>query len=386
MLRTKLIILSLLLISVFLIILAFKADGKDENRVCLERSYELYKQNFMTNDGRIIDYERKDITTSEGQSYMMLRSLITKDKTTFDLVYQWTKNNLRRKDCLFAWLWGNNSKGQYEILDANSASDADIDIAFALLQAYELYKDDYYLKESLPIIQAIWNKETRTVNGSLILMPGVEQTLSEKIEINPSYFSPYAFKLFQKYDELHDWSLIVDSSYKYLEKSSKATKTGLFPDWFLIQDNKIVLEDSSRSDFSYDAVRVFPRIYLDYIETKDKRALAMLKKSEFFVNKWKTDKTMYTNYESSGKLRNKDKFIGSIAIIVPAIHIFDKKTALDIYNTELFNIIQSEDYWSNKNDYYGKNLAWFGLYLYQNILKKCELNKNTEDELQKVKK
>ena len=182
------------------------------------------------------------------------------DKKTFDLVYKWTKENLQRNDKLFAWLWGKDPNGEYKILDENSASDADIDIALALLLAYEKWEGEngkkvgqwkcQYLQESIPIINSIWGKETKKIGRYLVLMPGVDQNLSDKIEVNPSYFSPYAFRYFQKYDDLHDWELLIDSSYYYLDKAIFATRTGLPPNWFLIKNGQIVLENSDRSDFS----------------------------------------------------------------------------------------------------------------------------------------
>lgn len=374
MLKTKLIILSFLFVAGVILIFAFQADGKNENNLCLEDSYEIYKTNFMSQDGRIIDYSRDSITTSEGQSYMLLRSLIMNDKPTFDLVFQWTKNNLQRPDKLFSWSWGKTGQ-EYKILDENSASDADVDIAFALILACEKWNQNSYLDESLSIVRAIWDKETRRIDNYLVLMPGVEQTNSEKIEINPSYFSPYAFKLFHKYDDLHDWSLLVDSSYHYLAKSSEATESGLFPDWFLIENNRIVLENSTRSDFSYDAIRVFPRVLWDYVNTGDKRALSVLKKSKIFINQWNNTKTLYTNYQPNGKLRNKHEFIGAIALLVPVIDMFDKITAQEIYDEKLIPIIQNESYWSSKNDYYGKNLTWFALYWIKGHLGQCEIKK-----------
>lgn len=374
MLRTKLTILSLLLVAGVVLIFTFKADGKNRNNLCLEKSYELYKENFMSKDGRIIDYERDSMTTSEGQSYMLLRSLIVGDKETFDLVYKWSKDNLQRPDYLFAWSWGKTGQ-EYTIMDKNSASDADVDIAFALILAYEKWNQKAYLDESLFIIRSIWDKETKRIDNCLVLMPGVEQTLSEKIEINPSYFSPYAFKLFHKYDELHDWSLLVDSSYDYLVKSSEATASGLFPDWFLIENNQIVLEDSTRSDFSYDAIRIFPRVLWDYINTGDKRSLLILEKSKFFVNQWNNTKTLYTNYKANGQLRNKHEFVGAIALLVPAIDIFDKNVAKEIYYEKLLPIVQSEDYWTSKSGYYGKNLTWFALYWIKGNLGKCDIKK-----------
>lgn len=344
--------------------LSFKADGELEYDFCLKQSYDFYKANFISKDGRVIDPDRGNITTSEGQSYMLLRSLVLDDKTTFDLLYKWTKNNLQRKDKLFSWLWGRSAEGKYEILDYNSASDADVDIAWALLLAYEEWGKSKYLEEAIPIINSIWNNETKRIGDQLVLMPGVVQTNTEKIEINPSYFSPYQFRYFQKYDELHDWNCLIDSSYYYLTAVMDKTETHLPPNWFLIEDGQIVFEDSPRSDFSYDAIRVFTRVYLDYLITGDKRALSILDKSQFFIDQWKKSKTFYVNYKTNGELRDKDKFIGSIAVLIPVISMYDPEIAAQMYKSEAEPYFRDKKYWESKHDYYGKNLLWFGCYLY----------------------
>lgn len=334
---------------------------------CLSAGYDFYKKHYMSYDGRIMDPQRDYVTTSEGQSYMLLRSLLLKDRKTFDLVKTWSDNNLRRPDKLYGWLWGKNSAGDYKILDDNAASDADVDIAYALLLAYEQWRDKKYLNEALLIINSIWEKETKQIGPYLVLMPGVNQVFSEKIEINPSYFSPVAFKLFQKYDKTHDWNKLIDSSYYYLGEVTSKTKTGLPPDWFLIDDaGNVVVEDSPRGDFSYDAIRVFPRIFLDYKRTGEQRALPILEKSKFFVEKWKESKKLYVNYKANGELKNEDRFIGSIALLVPVINMYDPKVAAEIYNTELSPYFREKGYWDNKQEYYGRNLLWFGCYLYDN--------------------
>lgn len=357
---------------IFIFVLSFKACGEQKYNFCLKKSYDLYKNAFMSKDGRIMDPEKNNITTSEGQSYIMLRSLAMKDKKTFDLTYKWSKDNLQREDNLFAWLWGKNKNGDYKILDNNSASDADVDIAFALLLAYEAWNDDKYLQEALPIIKSIWNNETKQIGSYRILMPGVSQTSSEKIEINPSYFAPYAFRFFQKYDSDNDWDSLIDSSYYYLTEVTSQTETGLPPNWFLIADGQngeqIILEGSPRSDFSYDAVRVFIRVYLDYLKTGDKRALPILEKSKFFIDKWSANgnqnQKFYVNYQANGQLKDKDEFIGSIAILLPVINMYDKKLATEVYEKKI-KPYQNADYWKSKKDYYSKNLLWFGCYLWQ---------------------
>jgi len=362
--KNKLIILLLITIIIVILALLLKDGKTNESSKCLRKSYDTYLEKFMTKDGRIMDPDRKNITTSEGQSYILMRSVAMENRKTFDLVYKWTKDNLQRKDNLFAWLWGENKDGEYKSLDNNSASDADTDIAFSLLVAYHKWKDDKYLKEALPIIDSIWDKETKRIGQYLILMPGVVQATSAKIEINPSYFSTYAYRFFQKYDDKHDWNELIDSSYYYLNQAMSKTQTGLPPNWFLIENGQIVLENSERSDFSYDAIRVFQRAYLDYVRTGDKRDLAILEKSKFFIEKWNENKEFYTNYKANGELRDKAKFIGSIAILVPVISIYDSKVASEIYKTEVEPYFKNDKYWEAKHDYYAKNLLWFGCYFY----------------------
>lgn len=338
---------------------------------CLDRAYELYKSQFMSQDGRIMDPAKNNITTSEGQSYLMLQSLAVNNEETFNLAYKWTKNNLQRPDKLFSWLWGKSSNGEYKILDKNSASDADVDIAFSLILAYEQWDKFEYLMEAKSIINSIWNNETKRIGNHLILMPGVKQTKDSKIEINPSYFAPYAFRFFQKYDENHDWNCLIDSSYYYLDEVLKKTKTHLPPDWFLIKNGQISFENSARSDFSYDAIRVYARIYIDYLKNKDERALPILETSKFFIEQWKQNGRFYTNYKVNGERRDKSQYTGSIAILLPVINMYDSKFAREIYNFKLKPEFESKKYWSTKKDYYGKNLSWFGAYLYNDASAKC---------------
>lgn len=330
----------------------------------LDNSYKFYKQNYLTKEGRVIDSSRNNITTSEGQAFILFMALAMNDKSTFDLVFNWTKNNLKRKDGLHSWIWGKNIWGRNRVLDYNSATDAEIDLARGFLLGYETWHNKKYLNEGLSTINSIWNNETRQIGTHLVLMPGVMQSKVKFIEVNPSYFAPYAFKVFEKYDPKHDWNKLIESSYYYLNQVTAKTKTGLPPNWFLIKNGKIVLEKSSRSDFSYDAIRVFWRIYFDYEKTGDKRALPILAKSKFFIKKWKDTGDIYVNYKSDGTLRDKTKFIGSIAILLPSIALFDKQIANEIYRNEVTPYIGKNGYWDAKHEYYGKNLLWFGEYMY----------------------
>lgn len=376
MIKDKIIITGTLLTLILILFVKTFSEGQD---YYLKTSNTYYKRYFLAHDGRIIDYQRGGITTSEGQSYMMIRSVLMEEKSKFDLVHNWNNSNIKRKDNLFAWLWGEDKNGNYSTIDWNSASDADIDIAFALILAYEKWHKQCYLEEAKAIINSIWNNETKIVNGCRVLMPGVNQTSEqmseqdseEKIEINPSYFSPYQFKLFCNYDKEHDWTQLADSSYYFLKETMKKTKTGLPPDWFEIQNGEIII-NNEKGAFSYDAVRVFQRVYVDYALTGDKRALEVLENSKFLATKWKESGKFYVNYLPDGQLKNKDEFIGAIAALLPAISIYDKKYSQLIYKKKITKYLTNKIFLESKNDYYGKNLAWFGAYIYDKYVNKNE--------------
>ena len=56
--------------------------------------------------GRTLDPSQGGITTSEGQSYTMMRAVWSDDRATFDSSWQWTKDNLQRPDRLLSWRFG----------------------------------------------------------------------------------------------------------------------------------------------------------------------------------------------------------------------------------------------------------------------------------------
>ncbi|HSA06163.1 MAG TPA: glycosyl hydrolase family 8 [Candidatus Gastranaerophilales bacterium] len=363
----------LLIIPLFIMFLTIASCAKVKSEVLID-SWAFYKNKYINNDGRVIDFQRDSITTSEGQSYAMLRAVLVNDQKTFDLVYQWSKNNLKRdNDRLFAWLWGQTKDNGWGIIYKNAASDADIDIAFALILANKQWKDKSYLTEAKEVINDIWNLETKVINGQRVLISGVEQGKSEKIDINPSYFAPYAFRIFGKYDKSHNWKELVNSSYDLLNRVTLETKTGLPPNWFYMDavSGKITFDEASslKNDFSYDAIRVFARIYIDYVYSKDKRALNILEKSRFFIEKYpepEKDFIFYTNFKNDGSIRDNDENIGAISVLIPVFNLYDKNYATALYSSKVMKNYNAKGYWADQDNYYTQNLSWLGTWMYLN--------------------
>lgn len=175
----------------------------------LESTWYHYKLDYLEPGTlRALDKQQNNITTSEGQSYTLLRAVWMDDKETFDAVWQWTKDNMQRSDDrLISWLFGERSDGSYGILVGrnghNTASDADVDIALALLFASARWHDSHHFGDAIVIIRDIWEYEVMDIKGRpYLLANNIEKTVDKPTALlNPSYFSPYAYRIFAEVDK-----------------------------------------------------------------------------------------------------------------------------------------------------------------------------------------
>jgi endo-1,4-beta-D-glucanase Y len=192
--------------------------------------WEHYKtEYFEPSTNRVLDRQKDNITTSEGESYALLRAVWMDDKTSFDKSLQWSKDNLERQnDHLFSWLFGKRPDGSYGVITSqggqNTATDADTDIALALVFASGRWNEQHYLGDALTIIHSIWANEVVTINGKpYIVANNIEKDAPQTMVVNPSYLSPYAYRIFAKLDPEHPWMDVVDTSYEVLDQSLSFT-------------------------------------------------------------------------------------------------------------------------------------------------------------------
>ncbi|MER3424819.1 MAG: glycosyl transferase family 2, partial [Nitrospiraceae bacterium] len=156
----------------------------------LSALWSFYKRHSISN-GRVISHDENGITTSEGQGYAMLRAVWSNDRTTFTSVWSWTKQHLQvREDKLFAWKW----KGK--VLLINSATDADTDIALALILASRRFSEPSFATEARQILNAIWNAEILAVGDRYFVTAGNWAVQEEYPTIHVAYLAPYAYEIF----------------------------------------------------------------------------------------------------------------------------------------------------------------------------------------------
>lgn len=355
------------------------------DRAMLAALWNTYKFENVEEGGRTLDKERNNITTSEGQSYTMLRAVWLDDKETFDRTWRWTKENLQRDDdSLFSWLYGQRPDGSYGIITeqggGNAASDGDTDIALALLFAYNRWDDASYLGEARAILDAIWEQEVVEIGDAIYMAANnLEKESSEPyIIVNPSYLAPYAYRVFAEVDTEHEWIRLVDSSYDVIKRSidlplDKEKSAGLPPDWILVDRNTGEIRPSTTetltTNYGFDALRIPFRLALDWMWYREPRAEEVLNSMVFLSREWSRNTMLYTTYAHDGTptltYESPAMYGGSLGYFM----ISDRQAAREVYDTKLRLLYNPDTQtWKEPIGYYSANMAWFGLALYNGEL------------------
>lgn len=351
----------------------------------LAGTWDTYKQEYWEDEtGRTLDKQQNDITTSEGQSYTMLRAVWMSDRPTFDKAWGWTKEQLQRKDdSLFSWRWGERADGAYGIFTdmggQNAASDADSDIALALLMAAGRWQEKGYLQSALQVIRSIWDNEVVEVNGVPYLAANnLEKRSESPIVINPSYLSPYAYREFAKADKEHNWNAVVDGSYALIEKSmdaqlDKGRSAGLVPDWVVMDratgDLRAPTTSNLTTNYSYDAIRTPWRLAMDYNWNNEPRAKKLLEKMNFLSDEWSKKQKLYSTYSHDGNVVVWDEVLEQYATALAYYDVVNKGQASEVYDQKIKVLYdQDSNSWKEPLTYYASNWVWFGIALHENQL------------------
>jgi endoglucanase len=367
---------------------------KGQVQVLLNQLWQTYKDRYVQQDGRVRDPQRTDASTSEGESYALLRAYWQSDRTTFDAVLNWSLSNLQlpRGDKLFAYLWGKAPDDSWKVLDRSAATDADQDITFALLLAARKWNESRYQTLALEIINDIWDKTVVTINGKPYLTAGDWSPALARPVLNPSYFSPYEYRLFAQVDpnKSHNWTALIDSSYEIIKNCTTnkldATTGKLPPNWCAIDKQTGALTTALETDkaydtnYGYDAFRTVWRLALDYRWYGEKRALSYLQSLDILQTEWKTKQKLTAVYDHAGQPKDTSEDLGIYAVNgVTLFSVIDPTLADQVVAWKLLPSLQNigrddpdpahEDA-TKARTYYAQNWTWFGLAFYADQLGK----------------
>jgi len=226
---------------------------------CTWPAWDAFRTELISADGRVIDRSSpRALTTSEGQAYGLFFALLANDRESFAGLLAWTQNNLAGGDLtrrLPAWQWGADSAGDWTVLDANNASDADLWLAYSLLEAGRLWQRPDYLALGERVLARSAKQTLRRLPGlGWMLLPADHGFESEQgWRLNPSYLAPQLLTRFAASDAR--WAEVARNARRLLREGAPL---GLAPDWLLWRRERGWAADPEHgSAGDYDAIRVY---------------------------------------------------------------------------------------------------------------------------------
>jgi endo-1,4-beta-D-glucanase Y len=234
-------------------------------------------------------------SVSEGQGYGMIIVALMAGadplaQKTFNQLFNYVTAHPSKPDTLLmAWSQMADNKNK----DATSATDGDMDIAYALLLADAQWGSGgryNYIENGHRMINAIMQNEINRETYSILLSDAVESDSHDFFDMRSSDFMPLHFKSFEKATGDSQWKKVIDRNYALFSRLQKtySPDAGLLPD-FIIDINRLAkpakpryLESRYDGYYNYNACRVPLRIATDYLLTGDQRSYEIISK----INRW----------------------------------------------------------------------------------------------------
>ncbi len=181
--------------------------------------------------------------------------------------------------------WNINSGGA--VIGSGSATDADEDMAYALIKANQKWPGSGFDVDAKKLVNAI--KATEVVSGNYI-NPG--DNWGNTQIMNPSYIAPSYYRAFAALTGDSQWTTIADTNSAWLVRAADS-KTGLLPDWLNADLSPANIGwDSHSHDFWFDAARTPIRLLMYYKSDNDVNAHDILQKQSAFFDSVGTSKLM----------------------------------------------------------------------------------------------
>ncbi|MGF1613443.1 MAG: cellulose synthase complex periplasmic endoglucanase BcsZ [Gammaproteobacteria bacterium] len=241
--------------------------------------WETYSDRFIQPDGRVVEFSADARTTSEGQAYALFFALVANDRRAFERVLTWTEDNLvqgRLGDRLPAWLWGHDGQGGWRVLDPNAASDADLWLAYALLEAGRLWTEPEFTARARALMERIEESEVVCLPGlGPMLLPGPYGFRLDETtwRFNPSYLPLQLLRALAEEDPAGPWERLAENTLTMLQAIAPK---GLVADWVAYEEPTGFISDPIQGPVgSFDAIRVY--LWAGMLDKSDRLAGALLK-------------------------------------------------------------------------------------------------------------
>jgi endoglucanase len=279
---------------------------------------------YVMPDGRAVRRDQGGDTVAAGQAQAMLLAVALDDRSRFSTAWRWTKTHIVRRDGLLASHWRTG-----HVVNASSASDADLDTARALVLAGRRFGVRSYRVAGLRVARAVLTHETAVVNGQLVLLGGTWGGPGSSASINPSYNAPRTYE--QLGAATHDRRFAaLDREAARIATQLMATAPGLPPDWAVVnadgtvQPSSIPGRRTSTPRFSFDAARL-PIRYAEACSAAD-RAVAAAPWTFFSTQ---APESIGTAYGLDGTVLNPAQTVVTTVAAAAAAHAAGQPAARD---------------------------------------------------------
>ena len=238
-----------------------QGQSQDRPQELAEAAARRFLDRYATPEGRVRRIDQGGDTVGEGQAYGMLLAAAIGDSQRFDAIWEWTQKNLRRPDGLISFLWQDG-----RVVEAEAASDADLDASRALLVAACRFQRPSLRAQALQLGDAIMRLEVTSVQGTPVLTAG-PWAVKAPITVNPSYFSPATFAALDAASGDSRWNSLAASS-RAITSTLMRAPSRLPPDWARLEGGRPVAIGSpsdaqAPAQFGFDAVRTLVRMAED---------------------------------------------------------------------------------------------------------------------------
>jgi len=323
------------------------------------RLWSHYSSSFMDGQIRVIDRDSGDRTTSEGQAYAMFFTLVANDRTRFDKLLRWTELNLAAgslAERLPAWLWGRSADGDWRVLDANSASDADVWMAYSLFEAGSAWSEPRYTRLAEQLAARIADEEVADVPRiGRMLLPGPRGFHGDgKYRLNVSYLPLQLFVALGEWHRDGPWKEIAEQIPALVRASSP---NGFATDWIDVSEDGGVTPSSHGS---YDAIRAY--LWAGMLDPESPSRAEMLQAMPGMARIVRTVRTPPAKVTAAGVVDDPKGPVGFSAALLPYLDALGERgLAREQWSRTRSSIDVDSGLLGRPPKYYDQNLALFAV-------------------------
>ena len=322
--------------------------------------WKSYIAGFMDDQVRVIDHDAGERTTSEGQAYGLFFALVADDRAHFDGLLHWTEQNLAAGDLadhLPAWLWGRGQNNQWGVLDNNSAADADLWMAYTLLEAGKAWNEPRYTKKGMALAQKIAAQEVVQVPGlGTVVAPaptGFHDGSSYRL--NASYIPLQLILRLNHFLPDGPWAKVAAATPALVRDSAPH---GFVSDWTVFKTGAGI--QASPDIGSYDAIRAY--LWAGMLDKATPHRDDMLKPLAEMATYLHTNTIPPAKVRPDGSVEDPKGPVGFSAALLPYASALPDDQILNQQMARVQSGFNPQlGLYGSPPKYYDQNLALFGL-------------------------